>query len=405
MNKIRNISENKKKYSLIIAFFIFCSIPPWFVWGLDVWNMRVISLITIYISIKILNKSNLRNNLIIANLFLITVLYTYFGGVKGYMLPTHVQMSIYIFLLSMSKDFLNLILYKFEKILIYVFFLGVIIYLISVIVKLPSFTIPPLNKGKMGNYDVRLFDLEFIDYTIRNSRQFMSVFDEPGVVGTLVAMLISYREIKFNTLKDILLIVSGLITFSLAFYIVLFINLIYNRSLNIKFYLMFLILIGGFYFMKPLYVKEVLFDRFILGNDFGIVDNRTSEEFDIKYNSFVKKGGFPLIFGNGPNAMTDLSKEIELNLSSYKSTVYKHGVFGTILFVFFFFYCTLTIAPIKRGWFFLLIYIMLAWQRPGVFQYFNIMIFLSGLAYISLNEKQHRMKKLKSLQFLNTMQP
>jgi hypothetical protein len=295
-----------------------------------------------------------------------------------------------------------MVLDKFEKLITFIFILGIVTYLISIVITLPSFSIHPLNVLKTGNYKVYIFDLELVDYTIGNSRKFMSVFDEPGVVGTLAALLISYKKINFNKIKDIVLVVAGLLSFSLAFYIILLINLLYNRTLNLKFYLIFAIILFSFYYVKPEFVKVALLDRFIVGNNIGIVDNRSSETFNEEYDSFVKKGGAGLFFGLGPNALAKLSKVIEINVSSYKTIIYQFGILGAVLFISFFFYATYKFAPVKRGWFFFIIFLALAWQRPGVFSYFNLLIYLSGLSYISAIEIQNNSKnKLSELNKTN----
>lgn len=397
MDYIKNVLTIRQKnlYAFVLSILVFLSFRPWPVWGHE-WFWKVIIIVTFLISLNLLTKNNLRQNLFLANLYLISVLYLSFGGVKGYILPNFTQLSIYIFLLSLSKDFLVLVLQKFEKLITIVLLLGIITFLISSIVKLPSFSIAPLNPSKLSYYNVYIFDLSVFDYNIGNSRRFMSVFDEPGVIGSFLSLLISYKEIKFNKIRDFVFVVAGLLSFSLVFYIILFINLLYNKTLNIKFYLFFVCFIAIFYYVKPNYVQTVLFERFIVGNDLGIVNNRTTEDFDIKYDNFVKKGGEQLFLGLGPNSLKELSKEIELNVSSYKSVVYQYGILGFLIFVFFFFYSTWRYAPTKRGWFFFLIFLMVIWQRPEHFAYFNIIIYLCGLSYISKMEKINN-KVLKQL--------
>jgi hypothetical protein len=164
----------------------------------------------------------------------------------------------------------------------------------------------------------------------------MSVFDEPGVVGTLVALLLSYRRIEFNKIKDIVFIAAGLLSFSLAFYIIFFINLLYNKVLNLKYYFVLIVVLFGLYYLYPDFVKVAVFDRFIVANNIGIVNNRATESFQTEYDHFVKKGGEALLFGLGPNALTDLSNEITLNVSSYETLVYSFGIVGCLIFISFF---------------------------------------------------------------------
>jgi hypothetical protein len=387
-----SIKIKNSQFVLIISCLVFLSFPPWFVWSLGEWNMRIISLITLIIALKLLSYSKIKQNILLASLYLISALYMNFGGLNGYTLPNHLEFTVFILLLSLSKNFLLNVLEKFEKIVTVVFILGIITYLIGLIIELPSFSISPLNLLKNGIYKVHIFDLQLIDYNFGDSKRFMSVFDEPGVVGTLVALLLSYRRIEFNKIKDIVFIAAGLLSFSLAFYIIFFINLLYNKVLNLKFYFVLIVVLFGLYYLYPDFVKVAVFDRFIVANNIGIVNNRATESFQTEYDHFVKKGGEALLFGLGPNALTDLSNEITLNVSSYETLVYSFGIVGCLIFISFFFYATYKFAPTRRGWFFFIVFLALAWQRPGVFDYFNLLIFLGGLSYISIVELQQNTK-------------
>lgn len=379
-------------FVFIVACLVFLSFPPWFVWSLGEWNMRIISLITLIIALKLLSYSKIKQNFLLASLYLISALYMNFGGLNGYTLPNHLEFTVFILLLSLSKNFLLNVLDKFEKIVTVVFILGIITYLVSLITNFPSFSIPPLNPLKNGIYKVHIFDLQLIDYNFGDSKRFMSVFDEPGVVGTLVALLLSYRKIQFNKIKDVVFIAAGLLSFSLAFYVIFLFNLLYNKVLNIKYYFALVVFLFGLYLLNPDFVKITVFDRFIVGNDIGIVDNRVTESFQSEYDHFVKKGGEALLFGLGPSALVNFSNKSVLNASSYETVVYSFGIVGCLIFLSFFFYATYKFAPTRRGWFFFIVFLALAWQRPGIFNYFNILIFLGGLSYISVVELQKNTK-------------
>ena len=60
-----------------------------------------------------------------------------------------------------------------------------------------------------------------------NSFRFYSMFDEPGVVGTLGTFLLFANRYDFRKWYNIVMILSCLLTFSLAGYILTFIGLIY----------------------------------------------------------------------------------------------------------------------------------------------------------------------------------
>lgn len=388
MNNYTNVlykKVKKKQLAIILAFMIFLSFSPWLVWGITEWNMRTISIVTLIISFSLINITSVKQNLYLSTIFLLGIIYLCFGGLSGYILPTHLQLTLYIFMLSFSRKFLINVLFIFEKIITIIFLLGIITYFISFLIKLPSFSIHPLNSGNTVNYEVYIFLLKRYDNELLgDSLRFFSVFDEPGVVGSLICLLISYKKLDFKNFRDVILIIAGLISFSLVFYIILVVNLIYNRTLNIKFYLIFIILIGGFYLAKPESVKLLLLDRFVNeDNTIGVVDNRSGSVFKYEYERFVNNGGSALYYGLGPEALIKLARTDELNMSTYKVLVYKYGIIGCFIFVFFFFYSTWKLAPTKRGWFFFGVFMLIAWQRPNIFVFFNIILYLSCLSYIS----------------------
>jgi membrane-associated HD superfamily phosphohydrolase len=134
-----SIKIKNSQFVLIISCLVFLSFPPWFVWSLGEWNMRIISLITLIIALKLLSYSKIKQNILLASLYLISALYMNFGGLNGYTLPNHLEFTVFILLLSLSKNFLLNVLEKFEKIVTVVFILGIITYLIGLIIELPSF--------------------------------------------------------------------------------------------------------------------------------------------------------------------------------------------------------------------------------------------------------------------------
>jgi hypothetical protein len=387
LNPKRNeLKKTENLYALVISILIFFSFPPWPLWGVKEFNTRIISLFTLFVAFNIITTKSIRTNLPIAIMYLFSMLIISFGGLKGYTLPSHVELAMFVFLLSFSRKFLISALIKFEKLIAIVFILGIATYIASFIIDLPHFSIKPLNKLKDDIYQVYIFELRLDAYTLLGGRRFMSVFDEPGVVGSMLALLISYKKLKFDNYRDYVLIITGLISFSLAFYVVLIINIFYYKYLNWKFLIIFIGIVLSFYYIQPQFIQETLLDRFVSDGEIGVVDNRSSQLFSLAYDEFIRKGGDQVIFGLGPNSLERLSKTVDLNVSSYKTIVYQWGYLGLAFFVFFFFVCTLQIARTQRGFFYLFIFLLIGWQRPAVFRYFNMLIFLGGLSYISVSE-------------------
>lgn len=398
--QIINQLKKKKQIALVFSILIFLSFQPWFVWSLDNWNMRLISLATFALSIQIITAKSIKENLPIALLYVLARLIMCFGGLKGIILPTHLELSIFVFILAFSRKFLIMTLRKFETLIAIVLTLGILTYFLGLFIDLPNFSIEPLNKLKTSDYNVYFFELKTNDYAFSGFRRFMSVFDEPGVIGSMLALLISYKKMEHPRYKDYVFLIAGLLSFSLVFYIVLIINAIYSKILNLKILIVVSSLLAVFFYSKPQFFKEALLDRIITDKTIEIKDNRSTEFFLDKYDQFIHVGGLPLFIGLGPENFEKLGKEGVLNVSSYKTLVYMWGFGGLIVFIFFFFYSTMYMANSKRAWFFFVVFLMVGWQRPGVFNYGNLFLFLSCLSFISLSEVKNKIRLSNSF-YLN----
>ena len=80
-----------------------------------------------------------------------------------------------------------------------------------------------------------------------------SVFPEPGVVGTVSALLLTVTRFEIKNWKGVTLLVSGLLSFSLAFYVLAGLYLILKKP----FYLFFLMgLLSALFFSLPSDIKD-----------------------------------------------------------------------------------------------------------------------------------------------------
>ncbi|MBN1186614.1 MAG: hypothetical protein JXB49_30335 [Bacteroidales bacterium] len=256
------------------------------------------------------------------------------------------------------------------------------------IFSLPFFTIPALNALKVDNYSVYLFDINISRFSFR----YFSVFDEPGVVGTVCAILISYKAIEIKTFQGKVILLSGLLSFSLAFYIILIFNLIYyfNKKHIILFVLIFFTLS---FLPEDNVIKISIIERLQFADGQLSGDNRTVKAFDNNYEYFLEEGGRDLWFGRG--VLADQYDDIDnAGGSSYKYLVYRHGIVGVMLFIAFFTFVTLSIAPIKRGYFYLIVFILLAYQRINILLLYNIALFVGGLVKIAYDDIDLYNKKI-----------
>src|SRR5690606_28258663 len=64
--------------------------------------------------------------------------------------------------------------------------------------------------------------------------RFYSIFDEPGTLGTLSAFVLYGNRYMFRRKENLIILIGGILTFSLAFYILLIAGLFIQNIRNIK---------------------------------------------------------------------------------------------------------------------------------------------------------------------------
>jgi hypothetical protein len=372
-----NFAKNKR-IVFIPALLVIVTLQPYLIWEntqLANYVSGILMVILTYRHIEI-TPTNLKISII----FIFCNLYFFLGG------TTYSSFSPVFFLpllfLIIPKSLQLEIFKKFTEIISVVFALGIITYTLRLFIDLPGYEISPLNSLKQETYLVYLFDVT-LPQTI--FPKFFSIFDENGVVGTLCALLISYQKININSFKKGAILLAGLLSFSLAFYIVLIINLIYNFNRHYLIFVPIIFIIASF-IPKDNILSVYIFDRMEVTEDGFTGNNRTGVDFELHYDYFLKKGGSDLFYGRGIGADKE-DKIDELGSSSYKVLVYRHGLLGCSLFLLFFIYLTIKISSTNRGWFFFTIFIILLFQRINLFLYYNIVVYVGGLLMINYNQK------------------
>lgn len=374
----------------IFAILIFLSIPPWFVWGLGEVRMQIVSVATLFCSLRLASIKGYFS-LKFGILYLFTSLFLIITSTNGLSILTHLELSTAIFLCCCTSAGFALILNNFEKLLSVILTAGILIYVGNFFFDLPYFEINPLNKGKINVYVVRIFEIknDFYSYN-RSFTQFMSVFDEPGVIGTLSAFLLCRGKLDLRSNKNIIFLISGIISFSLAFYVVMAINLVYYKQFNLRISLLIFTILFTFYAANPAFVEEELISRFVVDNAVGIQDNRQTQEFSDYFDNFVEFASpSEFLFGQGVNKLNRNIQDV--NASSAKMLLVVNGLIAAVMLFCLFAYFTFTICNNRRGWYIFFVFILLAYQRPGIIQYFNIMLYLGVISEVA---NRHLLKRI-----------
>lgn len=211
-------------------------------------------------------------------------------------------------------------------------------------------------------------------------QRFQSLADEPGRIGTLCGFLLFFTW-KIHSLRFpfYIFLISGILSFSLAFYIFLVVFSFVNFKINMR-NVCLLVFVS---FASFLIIRNSL-ELLIISRveDTENIDNRTSETFDKYFEKAWKKGD--LWFGVG---VDNLPKQITMQIGNIqehgnagaKKWIYEYGILSFIII----FIVYNSIYKLRRGkmegydWVFLLVYWMSFYQRASLNAPFELLAFLA----------------------------
>ena len=322
--------------------------------------------------------------------------------------------AMLVLLFVCKKEFQIDVFLKFKKIYVIIIGLSMVVWtLLQLGVNVPHHTIPPLNSLKQVTYDAYPFLVKLNIYTLSydslsNSMRFMGPFDEPGVVGTISLMLLFVERFDLRKKGNIVLLLSGIISFSLFFYVAAFVFLFYNITTNKNkgWYktLMGVILASlvVYSFSNPI-TRELIWERLEWDTSRNTIvgDNRTGEDFDAYVESI--RGTYAYFWGVGDSQISARFS----GAASINNALIRYGLVVLVyFFVFYAFYSRRYIKSIFMWLAFMTFLYATLYQRPGFFTIhylfiFNMAIYASSKKYQNLFTANTYLVQKTSLQKSN----
>lgn len=208
------------------------------------------------------------------------------------------------------------------------------------------------------------------------------ICNEPGYFGTICALLLCASSLNLKKKSNIIILIAGFLTFSLAFIITLVIYLLLKYLKDVRTVILTILLTCFYLFLLPnIYTGNPTVDRLIKRmtiTDGGLAgDNRTTDELEYVFNDVVKNKPF---FGYGNNYIK--SNNLKGSLS-YKTYIIQYGFVGCILF----WGSLLLTALCKNKNYLSIIYIIVffvnIYQRPNIMTLQYQILLFGGLAFIN----------------------
>ena len=347
-----------------------------------------------------------RNLYLVLFLLIVCVINTFVGGeshILGFEFLLYSTTCIYL----LMDSFLEVRIYRiFYNIFVFTLIIPIIIYiLVHAGIKVPYISIEAYEEIKTANwisYKIYPFASQWThtwgpaSYEMR----MCGIYNEPGVVGTFCAFFLCAENFKLKgNWKNWILLVGGLFSFSVAFYVLVFIHFISKlASLRKKYFLMFFAIVFGYlvFINIPISNSDIrhVQDRLTFTEGRLKGDNRTNDRYDEIYEAMYNNDSINILFGNGRGSLPTLQQELMIDGSSYTSILYDYGIVGFVSQII---WCVAVCARyIKQHkdyepyiWSMLFVYLANMYQRPSFFAIQYIVFLFGGIQYHILNnEKQ-----------------
>lgn len=320
------MSSSSKLLPGIAAFSIFCSIPPYFLWHsslVAVFNM----LAGLSILILCFNQSRKSYAPPAVATMMLTIAYIWLCIINNVNIFGVLVTLAIIPIFFVSENRVKSIYSIFIKIVSFFLALSLIVYILVVFfgVSLPFTTIEPLNEDKTGVY-YQYFMLIKQDNLISGNR-FYGIFDEPGVVGTMCGVFLLIERFNLRRWYNIVLLLSGFFSFSLTFYFIAILYLLFALPVKLKIVLLFTMALLGVALYSNETVYELLFRRIEFNDGRMVGYNRTTKDFDYYYESFLRSSD--VWFGRGAG----VSSNIDDGGASYRHLIVDYGIVYFIFYV------------------------------------------------------------------------
>lgn len=244
----------------------------------------------------------------------------------------------------------------------------------------------PYYLGGWANYK-KLFIFAIYhpsESVVRISDRLCGVFNEPGALGTICALMFiaSFQHTKWW--EKVLLLAAGSLTYSAAFFILIFgFIVVYFVQKDIR-YLPVAILVALFFIQIP-YIDwgtdalNEMAARLQITEEGFAGDNRIDEDFQIRYEAMKKTTD--IYWGYGKNfAFADAT-------SSYIKLIVQFGYVGFGLLAMEWILCAVGMAKNNNQWIYFVFFCISLYQRPApMISLIGYVLVVSGIEWMKAME-------------------
>ena len=342
----------EKILPVFIAILAFIYQGPYFLWNQPPYIYRIVLLTTIVtVFVYFMGKKISFRFFLPAFCFTVSWLFRQFSsnGIEPWFSFEIILIMIFIFCddkvkMNSFKWFMNI--YTISLIPSIVMY-----FMVFAGWNLPWVFLEPLNplKTAVGEYyreywGMVVLSSEIVQLGVGEMFRLSGMFDEPGVVGTISAILLVATNFSMHEWRGKILLISGLFSFSLAFYVICALFLFLRRPFYV--FNSFLVILFIVALLPPSILGNDLVRRYLLERvatavyDFDSVNNRETDGFKAHYKKFLSSES--ILFGCGKKS----SISARDGSASYKVTIYTYGYLGFLTI--FIYYLSFVVIQIRN---------------------------------------------------------
>lgn len=279
----------------------------------------------------------------------------------------------------------------FKKFLVFVSFIGIICYFTYILKLSIPYSIEPYYDGRPYQNYVNYFNISFLYISGTNIR-ICGIFNEPGWFGTTIGLILCFEKLDLKKISNWVLIIAGLLTYSLAFVIIMAVGFVLRNIENIRKWILIAALLCFAIFALPsIHTNNEQINHLIARLEItskGLSGNNRSSS---TVNNLLKETltSYKCMFGYGDGYAEYINGENETKqILTIKTELINFGIIGTfILYIVPLFFFLYSAHCNKESLLFLICFWISLYQRPWLYIVSNYMILLSTVSYINTDDK------------------
>lgn len=242
--------------------------------------------------------------------------------------------------------------------------------------------------GENGRDIYNIFGVSYYNYHIAYiyhgaiADRLCGLFNEPGWMGTFAAFCLIKEKFNFKKAGNIIILVAGVITFSLAFVLLVIVGFFLYSVSDWRKWILVIVAVPLLLYIVPNVRTGVPgIDRTLERMQVTIEglsgDNRTNDVFDKEFSKYIKS--IDLFLGRGSGAANDLSGMATVSI---KFDLYNYGIIGMCMIYIPIFYLLYKKYKCKETLVFLICIAISQYQRANFFEVSNFLLILSAVSAI-----------------------